>query len=157
MTKSANNMENEIRRMFLDEFGGIIKGLSTPEEMADLMLEYVINKNGLINIDYENVQNTLRGMTEGDGMLVKADKQKLEQVLEESRTGLTAAHPDMKLKSFLLQIVMPQQFGLMMDEMQVFYNFFNSLGEEVQVSWGIVSDEAACDDCMFFIMAGFTD
>lgn len=157
MNNSTKEMENNTVKMFLDEFGNIIKGLSTPEDLAVNVFEYVVTKKAIINIDYNDVKSTLHGMKEGDGMLIDTEKANLQSTLKDCEMKLKNAHPNMKMRNMLLQIISPQQSPLEMDDMQIFNDFFSSLGEGVQVTWGIISNEDISDKFRLFVMAGFND
>lgn len=155
MTNKAKEIEDEIRQRFIGDFREIVRGNSTPEEMAECVLKYVMDKSGLVNIDYQDVLTTLQDMKEGDCVVVETEKSNLQSALKDCKTKLENAHPDMNIEKLMLQIITPQQSGLIMDDMQMFYDFFNSIKEDLEVSWGIAQRDDDSDKLILFIVAGF--
>ena len=155
MTNKAKEIEDEIRQRFIGDFTGIVKGNSTPGEMADYVLKYVMDKSGLVNIDYQDVLTTLENMKEGDCLVVETEKANLQSALRDCETKLKNAHPGMNIEKLMLQIITPQQSGLTMNDMQMFYDFFSSIREDLEVSWGIAQRDDDSDRIILFIVAGF--
>jgi hypothetical protein len=157
MTENTTKNEDAICHNFINEFGGIIKGVTTPQEMAEYVQEYVVENTGLINLDYQDALATLRGVKEGDGMVIQSEKDNLQSTLEECETKLKNAHPNMTMTKLLLQIIVPQQSILMMDDIQMLGDYISSLGDNLQTVWGIASRNDDSGKYKLFIMVGFND
>lgn len=157
MTFDTKDSESRIRQSFINDFGDIISGNATPDEMADFVMEYVVNNNGMINLDYQDVADTLKGMKEGDCVVLETEKENIPSALNECRTRLNDSHPASKMQKLLLQIVAPRQSGLMMNDMQMFHDFLSSVGDDLEVTWGISKREDDSSKYILFMIAGFKD
>ncbi len=126
----------EMRSMFLECYGKKIHGNFTPERMWDVIENNILPVNGLVSLDFVDVESLVGGdVRVADGVVAEGHPENLLTLLGDAFQQIVSLHPDDHPRKVL--IFLETRINLAAESSFTIIDFITPLDDEIDFSWGL--------------------
>lgn len=117
------------------------------------LIEAVTTGQGFTSIDHNDIKSLLSGLDTCEGVRREGQTALLEQTLTEAYADLTRNGSHLP-RRMLLAIIAPENQGISLEDMGTITDFIESLEEQAQYKWALMTRDNIREDHIEVIMLG---